>query len=95
MVRPRPKPKKHTDTSSLTGAERYRLHAHQGKKPFEDALEAQQVAKRFRKKYGPKLESYVCSVCGHYHLGHKFTKHRAARLRKIKSGGNNNENTDV
>ena len=41
-----------------------------GKQRYESAAEAQQAAKWVRKTFGPKVKTYLCQHCGHWHIGH-------------------------
>lgn len=41
-----------------------------GKKQFETEKEAHADAKKFRKKFGPRLKQYLCRYCFYWHNGH-------------------------
>lgn len=43
-----------------------------GKLQYPDEETAQAAAKRFRKKYGGKLTTFLCRQCHLYHNGHKL-----------------------
>lgn len=48
----------------------------QGKKQFDTEKEAHLEAKKFRKKFGPRLKQYECVYCHYWHNGHDRPPHR-------------------
>ncbi len=56
-----------------------------GKIQWEDEALARAMAKRIRKRFGPKLKAYECVYCHFWHIGHdRPPKRRAGTLVRTK-----------
>ncbi len=73
-------------TDDMTHFEKARAVKHDGKRIYTSMTEARDIAKKFRKKIGPKTEPYACKYDEHgegvhYHIGHYRRTRRLAKMK--------------
>lgn len=69
----------------MTGTrQHYNGHTGKPKKPYRTIEEVHTAKRRMEARYHTKLNIYICTVCGRWHLGNaKYIPHQDRTLERI------------